>query len=125
MLNKTLKRVLPILLVVVIAQQWGKIEAFFSPTSQLTAQARAHAQVTLYSTRWCGYCKDFRRFLDRQGVAYQEFDIDKDTQARQRYEALGGRGIPMLDVNGVLLRQFNEPDILQALSKEPGGAHVH
>jgi len=114
-LNKTLKRVLPILLVVVIAQQWGKIEAFFSPTSQLTAQARAHAQVTLYSTRWCGYCKDFRRFLDREGVAYQEFDIDKDTQARQRYEGLGGRGIPMLDVNGVLLRQYEEGQILKAL----------
>lgn len=115
MLNKTLKRVLPILLVVVIAQQWAKIEAFFSPTSQLTAQARADAQVTLYSTDWCGYCKDFRRFLDRQGVAYQEFDIDKNTQARQRYEALGGRGIPMLDVNGVLLRQYDEGQILKAL----------
>ncbi len=117
MLNKTLKRVLPILLVVVIFQQWGKIEAFFNPTSQLSAQARAHAQVTLYATDWCGYCKDFRRFLDRQGVAYQAFDIDKDAQARQRYEALGGRGIPMLEVNGVLLRQYDEGQILSALNK--------
>ncbi len=40
-----------------------------------------------------------------------------DATARQRYEALGGRGIPMLDVNGVLFRQFDEPKILQALSK--------
>ncbi len=115
MLNKTLKRVLPILLVVVIAQQWGKIEAFFSPTSQLSAQARVSAQVTLYSTDWCGYCKDFRRFLDRQGVAYKEFDIDTDAQARHRYEALGGRGIPMLDVNGTLLRQYDEPQMIKAL----------
>lgn len=115
MLNKTLKRVLPILLVVVVAQQWGKIEAFFSPTSQLTAQARANAQVTLYSTDWCGYCKDFKRFLDRQGVAYKEFDIDKDLEARKRYEALGGRGIPVLQVNGVQLRQYDEAQILKAL----------
>jgi len=114
-LNKTLKRVLPILLVVVIFQQWGKIEAFFNPTSQLSAQARANAQVTLYATDWCGYCKDFRRFLDRQGVAYKEFDIDKDVEARKRYETLGGRGIPMLDVNGTLLRQYDEAQILQAL----------
>ncbi len=117
MLNKTLKRVLPILLVVVVFQQWPKIQAYFSPSSQLSAQARAGARVTLYATDWCGYCKDFRRFLDRQGVAYQEFDIDKDAEARKRYEALGGRGIPMLDVNGVQLRQYDEKQILQALQQ--------
>jgi mycoredoxin len=31
------------------------------------------------------------------------------------YEALGGRGIPILDVNGTLLRDFNPDAILAAL----------
>ncbi|CAK9891080.1 MULTISPECIES: glutaredoxin family protein [Pseudomonas] len=115
MLSKSLKRILPILLVVVLFQQWGKIEAFFNPTQALSTQARSDARVTLYATAWCGYCKDFRRFLDRHGVAYQEFDIDKDVTARQRYEALGGRGIPILDINGVQLRQYDEAQLLKAL----------
>ncbi|MDE1165165.1 MAG: glutaredoxin family protein [Pseudomonas sp.] len=117
MLNRTLKRFLPILAVVVLFQQWGKIEHFFNPGSAVSAQHLAAANVTLYSTGWCGYCKDFRQYLDRQGVKYQEFDIEKDAQARAAYEALGGRGIPMLDVNGVLLRQFDEAAILAALNQ--------
>jgi glutaredoxin-like YruB-family protein len=96
-------------------QNWGKIENFVHPSSAVSAQAQATARVTLYATDWCGYCKQTRRFLDSKGIPYTEFDIEKDPAARKAYEALGGRGIPLIDVNGTLIRGFSPDDILAAL----------
>ena len=103
MLGGVLKKFLLVLLVVVTYQNWGKIERVFNPSQMLPEQIRADARVVLYVTDWCGYCKATRRFLDEKGVPFREFDIEKDAQARKAYEALGGRGIPILDVNGTCL----------------------
>ena len=115
MLNGILKKVLFVLVVVVIFQNWGKIERVLNPSGVVSEQPRASARVVLYSTEWCGYCKATRRFLDEKGIPFKEFDIDKDASARQAYEALGGRGIPILDVNGTLIRDFKPDAILAAL----------
>jgi len=115
MLNGILKKVLFVLVVVVIFQNWGKIERVLNPSGVVAEQTRANARVVLYSTEWCGYCKATRRFLDEKGIPFKEFDIEKDPVARKAYEALGGRGIPILDVNGTLLRDFKPEAILAAL----------
>lgn len=115
MFVRTLKKFLLIMLVVVVYQNWGKIENFVHPSSALSEQAQTHAKVTLYATDWCGYCKQTRRFLDSLGIRYTEFDIEKDAAGRKAYEALGGRGIPLIDVNGTLIRGFSEEQILAAL----------
>ena len=115
MLNGILKKVLFVLVVVVIFQNWGKIERVLNPSGVVSEQTRASARVVLYSTQWCGYCKATRRFLDEKGIPFKEFDIEKDAVARQAYEALGGRGIPILDMNGTLIRDFKPDAILAAL----------
>jgi len=115
MLGGVLKKVLLVLLVVVVFQNWGKIERLFNPSQVVPEQTRVAARVVLYSTEWCGYCKQTRRFLDSKGIPYQEFDIEKDAQARKAYEALGGGGIPFVDVNGTLIRDYNPEAIMAAL----------
>jgi mycoredoxin len=37
--------------------------------------------ITMYSTQWCGYCHRLKSQLDREGIAYQVVDIEKDEQA--------------------------------------------
>lgn len=115
MLGGVFKKVLLVLLVVVVIQNWGKIERVFNPSQVVSEQTRASARVVLYSSEWCGYCKQIRRFLDQKGIPYQAFDIDKDAQARKAYEALGGGGIPFVDVNGTLIREFSPEKITAAL----------
>ncbi|MGP6418265.1 glutaredoxin family protein [Pseudomonas putida] len=115
MLGNVLKKVALVLLVVVIYQNWGKIERVFNPSQMVSEQTRAQARVVLYATDWCGYCKQTKRFLDSKGIPFKEFDIEKDAEARKTYEALGGRGIPLIDVNGTLIRGFNPDEILAAL----------
>lgn len=115
MLGNVLKKVLLVLLLVVVYQNWGKIERVFNPSQMASEQVRANARVVLYATDWCGYCKQTKRFLDQKGIAFKEFDIEKDAEARKAYEALGGRGIPLIDVNGTLIRGFDPDEILAAL----------
>jgi glutaredoxin-like YruB-family protein len=115
MLGNVLKKVALVLLVVVIYQNWGKIERVFNPSQMVSEQTRAQARVVLYATDWCGYCKQTKRCLDSKGIPFREFDIEKDAEARKAYEALGGRGIPLIDVNGTLIRGFDPDEILAAL----------
>ena len=115
MLSGVLKKVLIVLVVVVLFQNWGKIERLLNPSAALPEHTRANARVVLYATEWCGYCQATRRFLDQKGIRYTEFDIENDSVARKAYEALGGRGIPILDVNGTLIRDFKPEAILAAL----------
>lgn len=115
MLGGVFKKVLLVLLVVVVIQNWGKVERLFNPSQVVAEQTRASARVVLYSTEWCGYCKQIRRFLDQKGIPYQAFDIDKDATARKAYEALGGGGIPFVEVNGTLIRDYSPDAIMAAL----------
>lgn len=115
MLGGVLKKVLLVLLLVVVVQNWGKIERLFNPSQVASEQVRTSARVVLYATEWCGYCKQIRRFLDQKGIPYQAVDIEKDAEARKAYEALGGRGIPFVDVNGTLIREFDADKIMAAL----------
>ena len=115
MLAGALKKVLLIVLVLVVYKNWGKIERLFNPSQVVAEQVRANARVVLYATDWCGYCKLTRRFLDQKGIPFKEYDIEKDAEARKAYEALGGRGIPILDVNGTLIRGYEPEAILAAL----------
>ena len=115
MLGGVFKKVLLVLLVVVVIQNWGKIERVLNPSQVVSEQTRASARVVLYATEWCGYCKQIRRFLDQKGIPYQAVDIDKDAQARKAYEALGGGGIPFVEVNGTLIREYSPEKIMAAL----------
>ncbi|WLD69095.1 MULTISPECIES: glutaredoxin family protein [Pseudomonas] len=115
MLGGVFKKVLLVLLVVVVIQNWGKVERLFNPSQVVSEQTRASAHVVLYATQWCGYCKQIRRFLDQKGIPYQALDIEKDAQARLAYEALGGGGIPFVAVNGTLIREYSPEKIMAAL----------
>ena len=73
--------------------------------------------VTLYSAPWCGYCRIAKRFLDENGVAYTEINIDEDQEAALRVEHWnqGNRTIPTLDINGTILTNPSPGQLRQAL----------
>ncbi|KAA3638571.1 MAG: glutaredoxin family protein [Proteobacteria bacterium] len=53
-------------------------------------------KVTMYSASWCGYCKKARAYFQENKILYAEYDIEKNNQAKKRYEQLGGTGVPLL-----------------------------
>ncbi|UYM06098.1 mycoredoxin [Solicola gregarius] len=48
------------------------------------------AQLTMYSTPWCGYCHRLRGQLDREGIAYDVVDIEQQPEAADIVEKVNG-----------------------------------
>jgi mycoredoxin len=39
------------------------------------------AQLTMYTTSWCGYCVRLKKALQVEGITYTEVDIEADSSA--------------------------------------------
>ncbi len=54
--------------------------------------------IIIYGTSWCGDCRRARAFFDKNQIAYQWIDIDRDPAARQLVEKInhGNRSVPTI-----------------------------
>jgi len=54
------------------------------------------AQLTMYTTTWCGYCYRLKTMLKTAGIAYAEVDIEKDPAAAEFVGSVndGNRTVP-------------------------------
>ena len=73
-------------------------------------------KVTVYGTSWCTYCAQTRAFLRKSNIPFTDFDIEVSSEGAQRYEALHGNGIPLVDVNGTLIEGHSPEQIVAALN---------
>jgi len=73
-----------------------------------SAAAASQPEVVMYATAWCGYCAKARSFFQNHGIDYVEFDIERDAEAAQIYERLGGGGVPTIQVGETIVHGFNE-----------------
>ena len=48
------------------------------------------ADVTMYSTVWCGYCQRLKAQMTREGITFTEVDIENDPQAAAFVESVNG-----------------------------------
>ncbi|MBO0806205.1 MAG: mycoredoxin [Nocardiopsaceae bacterium] len=46
--------------------------------------------LTMYTTTWCGFCKNLKRQLARAGVEVTEVDIERDPEAAAFVESVNG-----------------------------------
>jgi len=59
------------------------------------------AQITVYSTDWCGYCERAKRLLDDRGIEYEEVAIDEQPDFRSKLlELTGGWTVPQIVIDG-------------------------
>lgn len=55
------------------------------------------ADIRLYTTPTCSYCRDAKAWLDQQGCEYEALDITSDVKILREWRALsGGEGVPVL-----------------------------
>lgn len=72
------------------------------------ARARARAGVVIYTTSWCGWCRKTIAWLDRQGVDYENRDIERNPAWRNELiDKTGGTSIPVVEIDGELIRGFD------------------
>jgi mycoredoxin len=48
------------------------------------------AQVTMYSTTWCGFCRRLKLQLDQAGISYDDIDIERNSDAARFVEGVNG-----------------------------------
>jgi mycoredoxin len=46
--------------------------------------------ITMYTTTWCGFCKNLKRQLGRAGIEVTEVDIELDPAAAEFVESVNG-----------------------------------
>ena len=73
------------------------------------------AQVILYGTPNCHYCKKTRKLLSEHNVAFYEHNINADQQAYSEFKRLGGNGTPLIVANGEIIKGFNKAKLLASL----------
>ncbi|MFG2649181.1 mycoredoxin [Streptomyces sp. NPDC048436] len=54
--------------------------------------------VTMYSTTWCGYCRRLKGQMDREGITYNEINIEHDPESAAFVEKAndGNQTVPTL-----------------------------
>jgi glutaredoxin-like YruB-family protein len=68
--------------------------------------------ITIYSADWCAFCHATKDYLDKRGVQYVEKNVDTDPEnAQEAIHKSGQAGIPVTDVDGIIIIGFDRPKI--------------
>jgi len=93
-----------------IYRQWGMTDA------AADLNQKHGADVVMYSTSWCGYCKKARVLLNQHGIQYKDLDIEQSAEANAEMKSLGGYGVPVFLIQGEVIKGFNQNRILELVT---------
>ncbi len=111
-----MKKFLIVILAIVLVSEWREIRNFFSPPPDFAA---AHEEtVIMYATQWCPFCQKARELFTEKGISYYEYDIEQSEEGNSQYQRLGAGGVPILLINGEVLKGFNRSAVLALIDKE-------
>jgi glutaredoxin-like YruB-family protein len=72
-------------------------------------------KVIVYTTATCPYCVMVKRFLESQGIPYEEKRVDVDRNAAiEMIEKSGQMGVPVIDVGGEIIIGYDPNGIKKA-----------
>jgi glutaredoxin len=90
----------------------------FAASASMPLPQRPEADVVVYTTKWCGWCRKTLAHLDRKRVDYVNKDIEDDPDAaRELRRKTGSTAIPVLEIDGELVRGFDTRRIDQLLAR--------
>ena len=77
---------------------------------------RFMANVLIYTTPTCVYCKMAKEFFKKNNVSYQEFNVAEDEKAREEMVHKSGQlGVPVIEIDGKIIVGFDESGLRKAL----------
>ncbi len=72
-------------------------------------------EVEIFVTSWCTYCKQLESFLNAQRINFRKYDIERDTQGKRKYDAIGLQGVPVIKIGTKTHAGFSQDWILTNL----------
>jgi glutaredoxin 3 len=74
------------------------------------------ANVTIYSTPTCVYCKMAKEYFQKNNVQYTEHNVASDEKARDEMVKKSHQlGVPVIDIDGEIFVGFDQRGIKKAL----------
>ena len=75
------------------------------------------AQVTIYTTPTCTFCKMAKAYFTDNKVTYDEKDVTVDAEARDAMINKSGQmGVPVIEVDGQIVVGFDQPRLKELLN---------
>jgi len=73
----------------------------------------------MYMTDWCPYCRKAREYLNSLGVNLVEYNVDQDREKEEESmrKTGGGSGVPVIDVEGIIIKGYAPERIKEAVEK--------
>jgi glutaredoxin 3 len=87
------------------------------------------AQVKIFTTSWCGYCRSALSLLRKKGVAFEQIDADDPKTRKWLREVTGRTTVPQIFIDGQSvggytdIRDLDERGELDRLLAGSGDAH--
>ena len=67
------------------------------------------ANIIIYSTPTCGYCRMAKEYLKSKNVAFTEVDVSVDRKKQEEMIAKSGQyGVPVIDVGGKIIVGYDK-----------------
>lgn len=76
-------------------------------TGQTVDESRRAVRVLVYTTSWCGSCREAKQYMRSEGISFSDRDIEASEAARDEYDRLGQNVIPVFDVDGQVFAGFD------------------
>ncbi len=74
------------------------------------------AQVIVYSTPTCTYCKAAKEFFMHHNIAFQEYDVSVDrAKLQDMIDRSGQRGVPVIFVDDEMVIGFDKERLMELL----------
>jgi mycoredoxin len=73
-------------------------------------------QLTMYTTTWCGYCRNLKRQLARDGIEMVEVDIERDEAAAEFVMSVNGGNQTVLFPDGTALTNPSAAQVKKQLA---------
>jgi glutaredoxin len=84
-------------------------------------------KVIMYMTDWCPVCKKARAYLNSLGISLTEYDVDKDREREKEWllKADSRRGVPVIDIEGIILQGLSPNRIKAAIEERSRASHQY
>lgn len=74
------------------------------------------AKVTIYSTPTCPYCEMAKEYFKKNNIEYTEYNVsENEERAKEMVEKSHQLGVPVIDIDGVIIVGFSRSEIDKAL----------
>ncbi len=74
-------------------------------------------KLTIYTTSVCPWCKKTKEFLKENKIPYTEKDATKPENQKEMVEKSGQTGVPVLDINGIIVVGYAPKEIMKLVKK--------